>query len=244
MLDRCGFRWQASSSLVGMSMMLKSLKAATGTRHAALERQLPLLDPNLSHATYRQFVQRLFGFYDPLETRLSALPWWDCIGFDYAVRHKTPRLRQDLLLLGDTEQTMAGLPRCERLPPLTNEAQLWGCLYVIEGATLGGQIIIKNLHTHLGLTATSGASFFDGYGSQTGARWKAFCAAVPAEGDDVRGGRDDMLLSANLTFDSLSEWLFPQALTSVGANSLVRPHASSSTRLQDPPANAERSAHA
>ncbi len=197
-------------------MMLKCLKATTSSRHAALERRLPLLDANLSHATYRHFVQRLFGFYDPLETQLLALPWWDAVGIDYAPRHKTPRLRHDLKVLGDTETTIAALPRCERLPPLTNQAQLWGCLYVIEGATLGGQIIIKNLNAHLGLTATSGASFFAGYGAQTGARWKAFCAAVPREGNDCPGGRDAMLHNANLTFDLFSEWLFPGSITTPG----------------------------
>jgi heme oxygenase len=189
--------------------MLKSLKAATSTRHAALERLLPLLDADLSPATYRHYVQRLFGFYEPLEARLLVAPGWDSVGFDYAPRHKTPRLRQDLQALGDTAHSIAALPRCERLPPLANPAQLWGCLYVIEGATLGGQIIIRHLHARLGLSASSGASFFDGYGPQTGARWKAFCAAVPAQGDDDSGGAPAMLASANLTFDTLSEWLFP-----------------------------------
>ena len=192
--------------------MLKSLKAATSTRHAALERLLPLLDDDLSHATYRDYVQRLFGFYDPLEARLLAAPGWDAIGFDYALRHKTPRLLQDLQVLGETASGIAALPRCERLPPLASPAQLWGCLYVIEGATLGGQIVIKHLNARLGLSADSGASFFDGYGPQTGSRWKAFCAAVPAEGTDATGGvqaRAAMLASANLTFDTLSEWLFP-----------------------------------
>jgi heme oxygenase len=140
--------------------MLKCLKAATSSRHAALERQLPLLDANLSQAAYRHFVQRLFGFYDPLEAQLRAVPLWDAGGVDYALRHKTPRLRHDLQVLGDTEASIAALPRCTRLPPLTHPAQLWGCLYVIEGATPGGQIIIKRLNAHLGLSAASGASFF------------------------------------------------------------------------------------
>lgn len=204
-------------------MMLKCLKAATSTRHAALERMLPLLDANLTHATYRQFVRRLFGFYEPLEAQLLALPWWGAVEFDYAPRHKTPRLQQDLLALGDTESTMAALPRCERLPPMTNPAQLWGCLYVIEGATLGGQIIIKHLSTRLGLTAVSGASFFDGYGPQTGSSWKAFCAAVPAQGDDAPGGRDAMLGSANLTFDALGEWLFPGSFSKFGTSPVELP---------------------
>jgi heme oxygenase len=199
------------------ALMLKSLKAATSTRHAALERLLPLLDTGLSRASYRQYVQRLFGFYEPLEAQMLAAPWWGAVGFDYALRYKTPRLRQDLRVLGDTEPGLAAMPRCERLPPLTNPAQLWGCLYVIEGATLGGQIIIKHLNAHLGLTATSGASFFDGYGPQTGSRWKAFCAAVPADGDDAPGGREAMLNSANLTFDLLSEWLFPGSAGNAGS---------------------------
>jgi heme oxygenase len=192
--------------------MLKSLKAATRSRHEALERRLPLLDAQLSRATYQRFVQRLYGFYAPLEAQLLALPWWDAVGLDYAVRHKTPRLRQDLLALGDTETCIATLPCCERLPPLTNPAQLWGCLYVIEGATLGGQIVIKSLDAHLGLNAASGASFFDGYGALTGSRWKAFCAAVPTEDAEFAEGRDDMLRSATLTFDLFGEWLFPGSL--------------------------------
>lgn len=208
--------------------MLKHLKVATSNRHAALERRLPLLDPNLSIAGYQQLIQWLFGFYASLETQLMAIPSWDNIGLDYRPRQKTPRLRQDLLVLGDTEATIAALPRCKHLPPLMNEAQLWGCLYVIEGATLGGQIIIKHLQSNLGLSANSGASFFDGYGAQTSAYWKAFCAAVPAYRDNSPDNRDAMLLSANQTFDALSEWLFPGSVTGFGANLLELTHASTS----------------
>ena len=196
--------------------MLTILKAATSTRHAALEQRLPLLDADLSRTTYRHYVQRLFGFYDPLETQLLALPWWGAVGIDYVQRRKTPRLRYDLQCLGDTEASLAALPRCAELPPMTSPAQLWGCLYVIEGATLGGQIIIKKLNLSLGLTAASGASFFDGYGAQTGSRWKAFCAAVPEEDVDAHGGAEAMLHSANLTFDVFSDWLFPGSVTTQG----------------------------
>ncbi len=206
--------------------MLKSLKAVTSTRHAALERRLPLLDADLSHATYLQLIQRMYGFYAPLEAQMLAIPWWGTVDFDYTLRYKTPQLRQDLLALGDTEPRIAALPCCERLPLLTNPAQLWGCLYVIEGATLGGQIIIKSLNTHLGLSATSGASFFDGYGPQTGARWKAFCAALSAQGDQAPGGPDAMLHSANMTFDTLSEWLFPGSVTTLDARLVKLPSAS------------------
>lgn len=194
--------------------MLKLLKEATSSRHAAIERQWPLLDPSLSIASYHRFIQDVFGFYVSLEFELLAAVSCSTVDFDYAPRQKTPRLRQDLLALGDTETTIAALPRCERLPSLTNAAQRWGCLYVIEGATLGGQIITKHLHRNLGLSANSGASFFNGYGTQTSVQWKAFCAVVPVYGEASAGDRDAMLSGANQTFDALSEWLFPGSVAS------------------------------
>jgi heme oxygenase len=45
-------------------------------------------------------------------------------------------------------------------------------MYVIEGSTLGGRIILKHIHTALGLDENKGASFFAGYGAETGIRWK------------------------------------------------------------------------
>ncbi|MBC7501663.1 MAG: biliverdin-producing heme oxygenase [Herminiimonas sp.] len=223
--------------------MLKALKAATSSRHAALERRFPLLDPNMSIASYRQFIQWLFGFYAPLETQLMSVSSWEAIGLDYRPRQKTPRLRQDLLILGDTDTIIAALPHCDHLPPLMNEAQLWGCLYVIEGATLGGQIIMKHLHSNLGLSANSGASFFDGYGCETGTQWKAFCAAITACGEEATGGRDALLLSANHTFDALSEWLFPGSVAWSGASPETLPYAATSAQREVGAEHAVPSAH-
>jgi heme oxygenase (biliverdin-IX-beta and delta-forming) len=189
-------------------MILKRLKSATNVRHAALERQLPLLDPSFSRPAYRQFARRFYGYYAPLETQLIALPWWDSIGFDYLQRQKTPHLVQDLTAMGDTTETLAKLPRCQNLPATDSLAHLLGCLYVIEGATLGGQIITKHLQTNLGVTPTNGGAFFNGYGTTTGPNWLAFgkMLMVHAEGT---GNGDDIIESANQTFATLDQWLFP-----------------------------------
>lgn len=190
-------------------MILKRLKEATRSRHAALESRLPLLDAHLARQAYREFVHLFFGYYEPLEQKLMAQPCWESIGFDYTERRKTPRLAQDLLALGDSAEAMEGLARCQNLPALCSPGQVLGCLYVIEGATLGGQIISRHLASGLGLNATSGASFFSGYGPQTGSRWKAFCAMLEANaGQD--GDHHDMVDSARQTFETLGQWLFPQ----------------------------------
>ena len=53
-------------------------------------------------------------------------------------------------------------------------AQLVGVLYPIEGATLGGQVIGRALHTGLGMTANCGARFFSAYGEKTGLFWTQY----------------------------------------------------------------------
>ena len=189
-------------------MILKRLRQATYARHAALECQLPLLDPQLSRERYRHFVTRFLGYYAPLETRLLALPWWNDIGFSYAERYKTPRLVRDMLALGVTTDTLTTFARCRDLPQIDTLPQALGCLYVIDGATLGGQIITRHLQANLGLTPTSGAAFFSGYGAQTGPRWQAFGVMLTARSEQT-GGHQAIIDTANHTFATIDRWLFP-----------------------------------
>ena len=95
---------------------------------------------------------------------------------------------------------------CDSLPPLADPSHLFGCLYVLEGATLGGQIVARHLQASLGLTPETGASYFSGYGVQTGVQWKAFCAlltAYAARVDDTR----EILAGAHATYATLTAWM-------------------------------------
>lgn len=216
-------------------MILKRLKMATSSSHTALEDQLPLMNADLSREDYRQFVGRFFGFYAPLEVQLMASPHWQQLAFDYAPRQKTPRLAQDLSALGISAAALAALPRCADLPACTTPEQLLGCLYVIEGATLGGRSITRHLQTRLGLTPESGGAFFDGYGAQTGAYWKAFCTMLSENADLHMGHSADdyadhssvesrhaaIVAGANQTFETLTHWLFPTSLQTTSTHDLL-----------------------
>lgn len=53
-----------------------------------------------------------------------------------------------------------------------------GVMYVIEGSTLGGRVILKNINKHLGFTDEAGCRYFAGYKAETGSLWKSFLAAL------------------------------------------------------------------
>jgi heme oxygenase len=88
---------------------------------------------------------------------------------------------------------------------LLQTEHLAGCLYVLEGACLGGQILAKALRGRLPLTNDGGLSFFVGDGRNTGDRWKRVLAWIEDLG---RGGApNEIITSARETFRSLGSWL-------------------------------------
>ena len=57
-----------------------------------------------------------------------------------------------------------------------------GALYVIEGATLGGQVITRYIQSALKIDATNGGRFFAAYGDRTGLLWRDFVRCSTATG--------------------------------------------------------------
>ncbi len=171
-----------------------------------MEAQLPLHESRLTRATYHGLLLRFLGFYAPLEQCLLSGPLQPQPEFDYRERLKTPQLEQDLYDAGETPDSLRRAAQCDALPPVSTLAEVLGCLYVIEGATLGGQIIARQLQASLGSTTDYGARFFSGYGAATGSQWKATGAFLSTMAERV--DQDDAIVaSANATFQSLGRWV-------------------------------------
>lgn len=159
-------------------MVLAALRTQTRPAHERLEAQLDLLHPEFTRAQYQSLLERQFQLYLPLEPAIAQrLPaaWRSRLG--WPARLKTRLLRADLAALGEGGWTPDGVPATD-LPPLPDEAAAWGALYVLEGATLGGQIICRHLGPQLKLSPTCGLSFYASYGALIGPRWKEFCALL------------------------------------------------------------------
>lgn len=177
--------------------ILALLRAGTRAEHARIEEVVPLLRGDVTLPAYRAYLRRLLGFYAPLERSLRS---WEPPGAGL-VEEKVRWLRADLHVLGE-----GPVPLCDHLPVLSSAARAWGCLYVIQGSTLGGRILSRHLHSTLGVGQSNGGSFLWAHGEETALAWKRFTASLAAfaeQGGDGAGA----LEGAKDTFATLTEWL-------------------------------------
>ncbi|MCU0492307.1 MAG: biliverdin-producing heme oxygenase, partial [Chloroflexaceae bacterium] len=160
-----------------MTIMTR-LKQETQASHDGLELQLSITTRCTSREAYGQLLACFYGFYMPLERALNQLPELHELELQFAERQKTPLLERDLAALGLSSAQIAALPRCTDLPQIHTAAAGLGCMYVMEGATLGGQLISRQLAQQLAIGPEQGGAFFASYGSRVGPMWRAFGAAV------------------------------------------------------------------
>ena len=180
------------------------LRDATRELHEDAEQTLaPLLVGDaVTLASVRAALRALYGFHAPLEARLGA-----AAAAPFPAMDRAARIARDLAALGDGPGDIAGLPRCADLPVVDGAASAAGCLYVIEGAQLGGQVIARELAGRLGIGPANGAGFFAGDGAAAvAARWRLVLRWIEAVGA-APGRAAEMVRSARATFDSLSRWL-------------------------------------
>lgn len=186
-------------------MILARLKAETRPYHDAIESQLDLFDHPPSRAAYRSLLLRFWGYYEPMEDRIGHLADWSQLGFDFEERRKTHLLQQDLF--EPREHVPEVWSRCPRLPELNRVPQALGCLYVLEGSTLGGQVITRYLKSLP--DGPYPCDFFASYGEHVGDYWKAFGVFLTEY--SARHHDDDAIVeSACATFSTLGAWLAAQ----------------------------------
>ena len=163
---------------------------------------MPFMRPELDRALYIKLIQAYYGFYEPLERLIAAVA--DVSPTDLQ-RQKVPALVRDLTALGLSASDIQALPLCTDLPAINNAHQLLGTRYVIEGATLGGQVLRRVIKDKLAIEADSGAEFLDVYGRDTGPLWKAFLQQLAEAEDPQYHGQ--IVDAACATFDCFEGWL-------------------------------------
>jgi heme oxygenase len=194
------------------------LRTGTATAHAELERQPALAALSagaLTPAGYAAVLRAFRGWY------AMAEPWVGAhIGPlappDLAKRlTKTCRLQADLAAL-DGAEAEADSPLALSNPSGPRAAL--GVLYVMEGATLGGQLILRRLASDP-TTEHLPRSFFTAYGVENGAMWRGFCAHLEASLPDPAVAEEaaDAARVAFRSLDAAVAQIPPQAADGEGA---------------------------
>ncbi len=179
-------------------MFSEEVKRRTAAAHQELERKMiPYLRKIGSKLDYIRLLDYLFRYYHPLEKQLEP--------YISAQLHESHSLRiqHDIASLDPTYHISHQEPAI--VPVISSPAGALGVLYVLEGSTLGGQIITKMLSKQLKTATDKGFSFYNPYGDATGEHWKTFRAQL----DQVRSEQEneEVINAANETFLSLNRWI-------------------------------------
>jgi heme oxygenase (biliverdin-IX-beta and delta-forming) len=184
--------------------ILAELKEETAPLHRALEENAGIWDCLSSRSLYGKLLMRFWGIYSPVEARLAAVDELARWLPDLSHRLKRSALESDLNNLGVASESWTV---CTGMPEIRTVAAAFGWLYVLEGSTLGGQLIKRRVHERLGLDERNGCEFFSGYGPEVGPMWRSFGQSLESFSQLNPNCRDAVTESAEAAFGCFVKWL-------------------------------------
>jgi heme oxygenase len=182
--------------------LLERLKIETREAHDRIEAAIDLERRIASREAYRDLLIRFYGFHRAWEGEAADRAPDRAF---FRSRCKTQLLANDLEALGLKSEDIIRLPQCRPLMPLPAPEAVLGSMYVVEGSTLGGAMIAREVENRLGFTAETGCAYFRSYGRNVAAMWRSF-GAVLLEASSPEA--DDLIIgAAQDTFTVMHNWL-------------------------------------
>lgn len=162
-------------------MLQETLKEATKGNHDELEQLMfvgQIMGGTLSLSQYKHILLTNYLVHQVVETDLyEALSPALAAQLDLAMRLKLPALTADM------EEMKLFTPVSQDVLPKFNfeksDAAILGAMYVLEGATLGGNVIVKRLKNNPEISgANPGFHYYQVYNDQLIPNWKKFCEVL------------------------------------------------------------------
>lgn len=181
---------------------LALLRSATAETHQKLEERLTLLGPELATSSYANYLSGLLDAVEPLEQALLTVPDLQSAWPDVRERQKAPLLRQDLAELD-----------CPAGPPgplqyrIDDLATALGVGYVLEGSTLGGEVLRREVERRLGPVPVG---YFRCYGDDLRARWVDFLHML--ETAPIDDDEEQLVEGAHFAFATVEHNLISRGL--------------------------------
>jgi heme oxygenase (biliverdin-IX-beta and delta-forming) len=149
------------------------LRQETGAAHRELDETLGIVD-RLSTGDRR--VGLLAGYHRlHRQTEAKVEPLLRGIAdLDFSARRRSSLIAEGIRSLGHTvvADSTASVSMLTR-------AEAFGAFYVLEGSSLGGRVILKELKRRN--VSPAGLGFLDPYGADTSRRWQSFLAILERE---------------------------------------------------------------
>ena len=183
-----------------MLTMHERLRQSARQLHDDVEKAVDVSGRISSFDGYVDLLGRLWCLHAGFERALQQ--------HDLAVFSVDQDARRRSQWLVDDLQALTGRPP-SRLPVVItfdDAASALGALYVLEGSTLGGQILLKQVTSAFPVSSVHGARFFTGHGDRTGAMWKEFLGTLARVIPDSPTG-DQVERGAVLSFETVKHVL-------------------------------------
>jgi heme oxygenase len=185
--------------------MIDLLRARTATHHHGLESDLRIEDRLSGVDTRGPLIDGYNTFYSECEAVLWPHLWYmpDLTFFSRFRSRNIP---------GKTELAGSGNPLADLVfPAVGTKAEALGAMYVLEGSTLGGRIILKTLRSKG--VSTSDLHFLDPYGKHAGGLWRVFLSVLERETVPDRTAMNECVLGATNAFAFAAACLAEQRTT-------------------------------
>ena len=179
-------------------MISQILKEKTKSLHDGLEVEFQsskIFDKTYTLENYRKLIYFNYLFLLHFENQVFAL-----FSPEIADKLNLEKRRKLHLIQNDLSSLNIKKTEPQNLPEIKNEAEAFGFLYVMEGSTLGGNVIAKQLSKNSEFQNIS-FDYFNCYGDETGFLWKNFKETLDEYIDENQ--YEDVLSGANRAFKFL-----------------------------------------
>ncbi len=167
-------------------MLHETLKQATLPNHNELEQLMFVNEIMNGSLSLQQYTEILITNY--IVHNLYEEDLFDKLSPQMAGKLQTEKRKKTNALLADLQELQITPPVAKKEDTTfkKSDAEILGALYVLEGATLGGSVIVKRLKTNPNLSNLNlNFHYYQIYGSELINNWKSFCEILNQQPEET-----------------------------------------------------------
>lgn len=185
-------------------MITERLKIETKENHDYTEEigySKEIMSRTLNIEQYKELIAKQYVIHKYLEEQISQVQEINALtNINLSERSKLPLLENDLKILSVNDADKYNVDTDFKI---SNLNQALGAMYVIEGSTLGGSIIIKTLKRNDNLESIESFNYYGCYGEEVRNKWMEF-QSILIDNAKTTDDENEIVEAAKKTFDFYS----------------------------------------